>query len=183
MELTESIESINKQLVDLFGIDTITGQSMFRIVWSEDQFEKRLTDCTDKGIVLPYPEVRLLPKYRQWVQEKYVLERLVLIPEINKDDLPTSKLSYEPLWVFMDENGFPLPPTLWAAKFCVDAVYAALGKKSMAKYIDEEAKNPIEYREARVNKLQSELFGNETSVGDALAYKSGVGYTGIIKEN
>src|SRR5690606_31743133 len=151
-------ESINRQLKDLFGIDTVTGLPMYRVVWSEDQLEKRLTDRTDTGIHLLRPEVRLLPKYRQWIQNKYVLERLVVVPEINAHELPTQKLSYEPLWVFEDKKGNALPPTVWACKFCIDTVHAALGKQSLRKYVDEEAKNPEEHREKRIKQLEEELF-------------------------
>jgi hypothetical protein len=164
MELTEPIESINQQLIDLFGIDTVTGQPIFRVVWSEDQLEKRLTDTTLEGLQLLYPEIALLPKYRQWIQEKWVLERLVIVPEVNESELLNVKLSYEPLWVFQNDREEYLPPTLWAAKFVVDTVYAAMGKKSLAKYVDEEAKNPEEFREKRINQLQEELFGDESNL-------------------
>jgi hypothetical protein len=162
LELTEPIESINSQLVDLFGIDTVTGQPMFRVVWSEDQFEKRLTDRTKEGFILLTPIVAELPKYRQWIQEKFVLERLVIIPEASRTELPTSKLSYEPLWVFKTKDQTYVPPTLWACKFVIDTLYAALGKRSLAKYVDEEAKNPVEMKEARINQLEEELFGDES---------------------
>lgn len=174
MELTETIKSINQQLVDLFGIDTVTGQAIFRVVWSEDQFEKRLTDCTSEGLSLMYPQVRELPKYNQWIHEKYVLERLVAIPEVNQSELPSVKISYEPVWVFEDKYSGYLPPRLDACKFIIDALYAAMGKKSLRKYVDEEAQYPEEHREMRVNQLQVELFGNETDVTDALTYHEGI---------
>lgn len=179
MELTESIESINQQLIDEYGIDTITKQSMFRVVWSEDQYEKRLTDFTDEGFQLLHPEVRLLPKYRQWLPEQYVLENLVLVPEVSQHEIPESKLSYEPLYPFQSDAGDPLPPTFWACKFCIDTVRAAMGKKTLRKYVDNS--HTPEEKIKRINKLQKELFGNETDVGDALAQKSGVGYTGPNK--
>lgn len=175
MELTEPIDDINKQLVDLFGIDTSTGDPIYRIVWSETQFEKRLMNMTDMGVLLARPEVRLVPKYRQWIQNKYVLERLVVVPEQNIEELAGLKLSYEPLWVFQNSEGEALPPTLWAAKFCVDTVHAVLGKKSLARYIDEEAKNPVESKEKRIAQLTEELFGDEsfligrTVTGEAVA--------------
>ena len=182
MELTESIESINSQLIDLFGIDTATGKPMFRVVWSEDQFEMRKTDKTDSGIQLLQPVVKLLPKYRQWITEKYVLERLVIVPAINLDELVGTKLSYEPLWVFKTKDNLYVPPALWACKFVIDTLYAALGKQSLAKYVDDEAENPEEVKRQRVDKLEEELFGDEsfllgrTITGEAIAmpkdYKS-----------
>lgn len=164
MELTESIEEINRQLVDLFGIDTVTGDPIFRVVWSKDQFENRLVDTTPEGLILLFPEVRYVPKYWQWVGDKYVLERLVLIPEVNERELPEQRLSYEPLYVFRDAKDNPIPPTLWACKFIVDTVYAAMGKSSLVKYVDEEAKNPIEEQEKRIQNYEEELFGDESGL-------------------
>ena len=176
MEQTEPIENINRQLVDLFGIDTITGKPIFRIVWSEDQFEKRLTSFTDEGLALLYPEVRLLPKYRQWIQNKYVLERLCVVPEINQDEIPTDKLSYEPIWVFEKKDGVAIPPTLWASKFVIDSLYAAMGKKSLRKYIDDEAKNPDEHKEKRLKEYEEQLFGDESSLLGRTITGEAVGY-------
>lgn len=178
MQITESIESINKQLVDLFGVDTVTGTPIWRVVWSEKQIEKRwgtYDDYTPSGIFIrTVTEVREVPKYRQWIQNKYVLERLTVIPEINMAELPTQKLSYEPIYVFETKKGEYLPPKIEAAKFIIDSLYAAMGKSCMAKYVDEEANNPIEVKEQRVAKLHEELFGNETEVGDALAYREAI---------
>jgi hypothetical protein len=164
MELAEPIESINSQLVDLFGLDTITGQPIFRLVWSEDQFEKRLTDRTDSGIQLLTPVVKLLPKYRQWINEKFVLERLVVVPEQNIPELAGIKLSYEPIWVFRGKFDEYIPPTLWGCKFVIDTLYAAMGKQSLVKYVDEESKHPQEMKEKRVEKLTEELFGDESNI-------------------
>jgi hypothetical protein len=162
MELTEPIESINKQLRDQFGLDSDTGRPMFRVVWSEDQFEIRMTDKTDTGIQLLSPILKELPKYRQWIKEKYVLERLVIVPEPDRKELPTSILSYEPLWVFKNKEDGYVPPAFWACKFVIDTLYAALGKQSLVRYVDEEMKNPQEVKEKRINKLEEELFGDES---------------------
>jgi hypothetical protein len=162
MEETEPIESINKQLRNMFGIDSMTGRTMFRVVWSEEQFEMRMTDRTETGIQLLTPVLKELPKYRQWITEKYVLERLVIVPEPDRKELPTSILSYEPVWVFKSKDDTYVPPTFWACKFVIDTLYAALGKQSMAKYVDEESKHPQEVKEKRINKLTEELFGDES---------------------
>jgi hypothetical protein len=179
MNETKFVDYLNKYLRFSFGIDTGTNQPMFRVVFSDDQFEKRMTEFTDSGIQLLNPEVREQPKYKTiGIQGKWILERLVVVPEINIKELAGAKLSYEPLWVFQDKDGFPLPPKLEACKLIIDTLYAALGKQSMAKYVDELAKNPKEERDKRINNLQSELFGNETAVGDALAHGYGISQTG-----
>jgi len=184
MELTESIESINKQLINHYGIDTITCHPIFRVVWSEDQFEKRLTDRTSEGLQLLFPEVQLLPKYRQWIKERYVLERLVLIPDVNVSELPTQKQSYEPLFTFENAfNGEYLPPKFEAAKLVIDTLYAAIGKKSMIKYLDMLKEGTPEAKEARINKLQEELFGDESNLLGRTITGEAVAYTGPIKES
>jgi len=80
MELRETIESINEKLLEEYGTE-FGNASKFRIVFSEDQYEKRWTDRTDDGFELIHPEVRLLPKYKQYIRDKYILERLVPVGE------------------------------------------------------------------------------------------------------
>ena len=177
MELTEKIESLNQQLVDLFGIDSISGIPIWRIVWSEDQFEKRLMNVTDSGILLAKNEVRLVPKYRQWIKEKYVLERLVVVPTINSDELPISKISYEPIFVFEDLHGNYLPPRLDVAKFTIDSIYSVQYENhNLVKYKDPESstEESIELQRKRVDELVEGMFGNETDVSDSLTRQEGI---------
>jgi len=178
METTESLESLNRQLIDLYGIDTVTGQAMWRIVWSEDQFEHRYgtyDDITETGIYLrTITETRYVPKYRQWIKEKYVLERLVVIPEVSMPELPATRTSYEPMYPFQTASGQYLPPSLINSKFIIDTVLAAQGKKSLAKYKDPASgitgEENIELKSKEIEVLQKELFGNESPVGDAMAH-------------
>lgn len=162
MDIKE-IEYINTQLIDNYGVDTVTGRPIFRVVWADDQREKRMTSTLDSGIQLLYPEVREVPKY-PYIAHLYVLERLSIAPEINQDELPVSKLSYEPLWCFCHPDRSYIDPTWPATKFVVDTVYAALGKKSMAKYKDDEKNTTEEGRQQRIDELQEELFGDESGL-------------------
>ena len=100
----ESIHSLNDQLLDLYGIDTITGIPIWRIVWSDDQREIRKMDVSPSGIDLLHPMVFEVPKY-PYIRERYVLERLVIVPEQHQDELPANKLSYEPIFVFQRGDG------------------------------------------------------------------------------
>lgn len=168
----ETLETLNGRLVEYYGIDTVTGRPIFRIVWANDEVEKRLVDEV-AGIQLLCPEVREVKKY-PYLKDLYVLERLVLVPDINQKELPTSKLSYEPVWAYRNEAGMPMPPIWVATQFVVDTLYAALGKKSLAKYVDTEENTTPEGLDARVVKLHEELFGNETETTDALAYHEGI---------
>jgi len=168
--MDKEIEYINQKLIDNFGLDTSTGRPIWRVVFSDDQFEKRLMDVTDEGLQLLYPVVREVPKYRQWIQHKWVLERLVVVPEVNQKELPDLKLSYEPLFVFEDGKGNPLPAKWEVAKFVVDTVYAATGKESLAKY-----KEDPDAAKKRVKQIEEELFGDvQSDVIDSLHTKQGV---------
>jgi len=187
MITSEGIESLNKQLIDIFGVDTVTGLPIWKIVWSEDQFEKRLgtyDDFSRSGLYLrTVTEVREVPKYRQWIKEKWVLERLVIVPVNNEKDLPTSKLSYEPIWVFQDGNGHSLPPRIDVCKLVIDTVYAAMGKSSLAKYKDPygDAEQGLEVKKKEVDQLVEKLFGDESGLHGAIVHGEGVGYTGPSK--
>jgi hypothetical protein len=180
VELTEPIERINNQLQDLYGIDTSTGQPMWRVAFSDDQFEHRLDDYEDKtesGIYLrTVREVRYVPKY--WFKGRYVLERLVLVPYTSMLELPAVKMSYEPLHIFQTGSGHYLPPRLDACQFAIDLVHTAMGQGDMAKYKDPDSglskDDIIEKQRERIDNLQEELFGNETFTGDALAHHEAI---------
>ena len=170
MELTEPIDSINSQLVNLFGIDTVSGDPMWRVVWSDDQREMRRTKYTDSGLELLQFQVRELPKYPQ-IKHKFVLERLVAIPIQNLPELPAAKVSYEPMFVFEDARDNPLPPRVDVCKLVIDTLYTAMGvSNNLPKYVD----NPTEEFKKSVDTTYAEFFGDETDVSDALAHKEGV---------
>lgn len=175
MELAEPIETLNERLIAQFGIDSITSQPMWRIVWSEDQFEKRMMDVTDEGISLLTPEVRTVPKYRQWIQEKYVLENLVIVPEVNRKELADIKVSYEPIFVFEDKNSNYLPPHWDVCKLVIDTLLTAKGGhgNQLAKYKYNPEQEAAK-QEARISKLEEHLYGDKSDVSDALHYREGV---------
>ena len=175
MQLRESIESINEKLKSEFGTFT-DGRPNFRVIFSEDQYEKRYTNFTDEGFELIYPEIRLLPKYKQYIKQKYILERLV--PVVGETDL-TEKTSYEPAWVFQDKSGNYLPPWFDGCRFVIDSIHATIDKAG-THAIYRDPLDDKDERDKRLELMQIELFGNETEVGDALAYGSGVGFTKTV---
>jgi hypothetical protein len=171
MLLREPIETINTRLIEEFGTDINCGDyPKFRVVFSDDEYETRMVDCTPDGFYLEHPEVRLVPKYKQFIRAKYILERLM--PVEGETDL-LEKFSYEPLWTFQDKNGNYLPPFFDGCKFIIESMYEAMGKKGcFTKYKDTNISR--EEREAEIQKMQEQLFGNETDVTDALGYGYGV---------
>lgn len=174
----EKLETINQFLRDTFGIDTDDSEPIFRVVWSEDQREKRLMSHSDAGIELLHPEVREVMKYRSMgVRDSYILERRVLVPDESLKELAGLKKSYEPLWVFRSENGQPLRPTISGCQFVIDALYAALGKKTLAKYKDPlaglTAEESAELKSKKVDQIMVELYGDEADLAGETHNESG----------
>lgn len=176
----ESIADLNRRLKDYFG--ETENHPNYRIIWSEDEYEMRSTMYTDEGVALLHSEVRMLPKYKFYVRNRYILERLTEIPYINMKELPATKLSYEPLWVFEDPRSMdkPVYPTWPGIKFVIDIRNENVEKAGFyTKYKELTAEQSIEEREKRIKEVEDSLFGNETPVGDALAHKYGVSLSGI----
>lgn len=172
-ELVEEIDYINEQLERLYGREPQADYlPRFRVVFSHDQFEKRWMTHTDEGFELLYPEVREVPKYRHYITEKYVLERLVPVDPRNTD--LTTKVSYEPAHVFMDSKHNYLPPRLDMCRVVCDALLITAGERprNLAKYRDPEI-DP-EYRNKELQRMMKEIFGNETDTMDAVHYKEGI---------
>jgi hypothetical protein len=157
----ETISILNKQLKDQFGIDTASNDPIFRLVWAPDQVEKRLMDTLDSGIQLLSPVIREVKKYG-YMPSAYVLERLVVVPDFQQKELAGVKMSYEPLWCFVDAEGNALPPAWEPIKVIIDTLYAAMGKQSLRKYTDNES--TPEAKEKRLEKLTEELFGDASGL-------------------
>jgi hypothetical protein len=180
----ENIETINEFLRNQYGIDTDDSEPIFRVVWSEDQTEHRVCQFTESGMQLITPEVRLVKKYN-YLSNLYVLERRVLVPEINQKELCGLKKSYEPLWVFHDRHGNPVRPTIQGCQFVVDAVYAALGKRGLKKYVDplfgKTQEELVAEKEQRIDQIEADLFGDESGLlGDTVTES---GSTIIVPKN
>lgn len=158
-QLPAEIKKLNRQLESHFGIDTESMRPMWRVSWSDDQYEKRMTDCTDGGIFLLTPEVRELPKY-QWIKAKWILENLVAVPDMHRNELAEIKVSYECIYAFPEGK----IPSFEALKFLVDLIYSVKGKASMRKYVDPDADHPLEKQQQRVDRLMEELFGDESGL-------------------
>ncbi len=159
--LPAEIKKINRQLESHYGINTDDMRPMWRISWSNDQYEKRMTDRTDGGIILLVPEVRELPKY-QWIKSRWILENLTAVPKESVDELGGSKTSYECIWNFSGKGGGPVPPTFEACQFLISLIESAKGRGSMFKYVDPDT--TIESQNKRIQELYDALFGDESSL-------------------
>ena len=175
MELREPIETINLLLTEHYSRDISDGRPNYRVIWSDDILEKRIITHDAHGNELIIPEVSLVPKYKQWVPHRYILERLT--PIVGETDL-VEKLAYEPVWTFQDRNQNYLPPWFDACRHIIENILMNMGARNYyAKYKDKMTKE--EYL-AQIQKMEDELFGNETDVGDHLAYGTGIVVPGNI---
>lgn len=176
--IPEEVKIINRLLERHFGIDTISGDPIWRVVFSDDQYEKRLMPTTDEGLQLLYPEVRLVPKYKQWIPHMWVLERLVIVPDMNSAELPTTKISYEPMFPFHDKAGNPTKPKYEVCEWVINLVYSAQGKATLNKYVanpeGETMDEHIQLKRQRVDALAKDIFGDDTDVSDHLSRQTGV---------
>lgn len=170
MELAESIESLNRQLVDLFGIDTASNNPIWRIVWAEDQTEMQMVTA-HKGVEFIHPIPKEIIKYPH-IKERYILEKYEIVPEKSREQLCGAKTAYNVIFVFENEKVGYLPPRLDVAKYVIDTLNYQLGKgpSPFKKYVE----NPTEENMKEFNRIQEQLFGDETDVTDALTYKEGV---------
>jgi hypothetical protein len=176
----ETIEVLNRRLEERYG-KYLDGRPLFRIVFSDDQFEKRWVEYS-KGVQLLNKRIEEKPKYRQYIPHKYIIERLTVIPEFVETDL-IENTTYECLWVFEDVQGNPLPPKWEVCEIVIDQVHKA-SVRAVGGKIDEDTlmeslslkdpNLPPEIKQARLNQLVQDMFGNETDVTDALAHKSGI---------
>jgi hypothetical protein len=174
----EKLETINERLLNRFGKFEI--QPKFRVVYTDEQFEKRLSLLTPEGLTLATPRTIELPKY-PWKPGKFVLEMLHAVPEVNRPEL-TTKLTYEPLFFFENEKGEALPPKWEVIEIVLSTVLENVNRQQQNKYRDPmsglRTDDLKEVRKMELDQMKDELFGNETPVGDALAYGHGVSLSG-----
>lgn len=176
-----NFEEINRHLRELYGVTE--DKANFRLVWADDQRELRWTNYTPEGLQLLNPVVREMRKYPD-IRERYVLERLIANMTFDEDGGNASeKLMYQPIWTFEVFNErkekVGICPNEGACRFVIETVLNAIANPGVyTKYKDPELKpdQAKEIREARINQMQEELFGNESGITDALSLRQGVAY-------
>lgn len=171
----EQISDLNNRLKDHFGLFE-DSRPNWRLVWSTDETEYRLSYFTSEGFELTEPFMKFQKKYPNQ-QDRYILEHLVPVSETNIKDL-TTKTSYEPLWTFEDENGNPLPPLWEVMKLLIEQ--AQINMLASGKRPVERAPygfgNTAEECDFRAKQLVKELWGNDSKISDSLAMDTAVGY-------
>lgn len=184
-KISESeLESMNNALMAQFGIETISGRAIWKLVWSNDEMEKRYGTFEDRNaagdLIRRVTETRVVPKYRQWNPDKYILERLVLVPKYQQEELAGATTSYEPIFTMMDKNGEYLPPRLDVCQFVIHSVYAAQGKAPVPiKDYDPNDKNGLEAKKKRIDDIMEYFYGNDTDLQQNLKFGHAVSMSGL----
>lgn len=169
---------INHRLADTFG--NTADMPNFRLVWSDDERERRGTLYTEEGFQLLYPEVREMRKYPD-IRERYVLESLIenYDPDQIEDGKPVAVLIYQPIWTFEifdnQRNRIGVIPSYAACRFIIEIVLNNIAQAGNYVKYKETGLSEEEQRE-KIDKLQQELFGNESTITDALSLRQGVAY-------
>jgi hypothetical protein len=107
------IDSINRSLLEKFM--NLDRRPMYRIIWSDDQYEKRFSDkWTDwYGHIMirqEYNAVRTIKKYWYLKKPCWILEKLVFmtgqwhLKELMKELVEAQNGTYEPAFTFLDDK-------------------------------------------------------------------------------
>lgn len=160
-------QAINDRLLELYGKHISSDRPRFRVVWSDDQFEKRFGDFqVYAGDVYLRNEVgiREVPKYN-WLENQWVVERL---HDNYHQDVFDGVHTYEPLFSFPKNL-----PVSWEAidfvvktalkLYTVDRELPKTEKEVL--YRDEEAKK----KESAEIRDMIELTPLQTSLNDGSA--------------
>ena len=164
------IDSINRRLFEEYRI--LDGRPIYRIIWSEEQLEKRFSDkWTDwYGHVLirsEYKAVRTIKKYWYLNPPCWVLEKLIFLPsswqvkELIKELVEGHNGTYEPVYSFRDSNNNPLPVVTEVVDFILEKLHNPTKKtpKDLAKIQEIEEKEEVKYFEKELHEGErSPLF-------------------------
>lgn len=179
----ESIESLNKRLIERYGRYS-EDKPYFQLRMSDTIVEHQHDTYCDflRGtniLIREVTETRPVKPYAYVQPAKWILERL--IPNTEPEVIVEGKLIYTSIWIFGvkgDIFGEPIEPKWIAIEFVIDNLLnsqkrdpiTGIGNKShYAKYIPTgKDRNDAEGKELRVKELIEALYGEQSTVGDAL---------------
>lgn len=176
------VDIVNNWLKNKYGIDIIQGLPIWRVVWAADQVEKQydtFEDHTPSGIFIrEVTEVREIKKYPH-VTDLHILERLVLVPEHQQENLVGAKISYELIFNFWNKHGEYLPPKIEVCEFVIDTVLAAEhaakgGRGGMRKYTDETNEEFLNKQRKRIEEITEYIWGEDAAFHDDIRSGSGI---------
>src|SRR5487761_29066 len=168
------VERLNKWL-EKFG-RSITGQVIYRLVWSNRIFEHRFgtfRDFTDSGLFIhEVKEVRYVRKYNyineRWIFEKWAPGNLTAHQE-NPDAMNGD---YIPVYVFEDSKRRYLSPNEKSLKFIIDFMHGQ---------IKQDAEIPQELIDAKEVEYIVDSMGDHPDFSTFGEIRNAIGYTKGLK--
>src|SRR5437762_6234282 len=183
MQKNSTVDFINK-VIRNYGLNEYN-EPIFRVVFSEDQIEKRkgtFNEYYGNLFVRTVKEIREVQKY-PWIRSKWIIERWASGGLSYHPDLETDKNGvYVCVYVFQDFNGNYLPPLLKIAEIVIKHLLNPPKRiEAINRDIEEEKKS----EENEINQIMDNL----TIESDEVARKDpkssresmSVGYTGKEK--
>jgi hypothetical protein len=139
----------------------LTDKPMFKLVWSDDQYELRTGNFREfLGDIF----VREVKKTERTLKYNYLSEMWILEqwfpPDVSfNEELPESiHGSFEPLYVFADKNNTPLPLKLDVVQFIIRTL---LTKSSNKLFLGSYAKTLREEKERIARKQDWDILSDE----------------------
>jgi hypothetical protein len=174
-----TVAEINSWLRNNIG-KNLFGQALYRVVFSDDQTEKRFGTFNDfhgNLFIRSFTGVREVKKY-PYIVGRYVFERW-FPPELTQHDelIGSEKGSYEPIYVFETYKGEPLPVTL---KICQFLVRCCESPQVMTP--QERMDLAQQAEDAEIKEFVDTLTEDSDPLLNALHMKEAIGYTKEIKD-
>ena len=179
MEKNLIVDSINKRL-GVYGVNSYN-EPVFRVVFSDDQTEKRngvFNEYFGSIFVRQVRGVKEVQKY-PWIKRKWILERWAPGELSYHPSLVTDKNGvYICVYVFQDANGNYLPPIWRAAEIVVKHL---LNPRTKSRALAEDREQLEREEKEEVNRIVEELKiqSDEHSTKDSKSYResASIGYT------
>lgn len=181
MQINSDVDLINKQLKS-YGVN-IYNDPFFRVVFSDDQVEKRkgvYRDFSGEIFIREVEEIREVRKY-PWIKGKWILERWAHGSLARHPDLVTFKDGvYICVYTFQDINFNYLPP-LW--KVCEIIVNHLLNPRRGSEIRSEDQILEAKLEEQEVTEIEQGLIiqSDEAATKDHKSYRETLS-SGYVKE-
>lgn len=123
-----TVELVNKKLKEYYGTDD-SGRQIYRVVWSDDQIEKRFgtfREMYGSIFVREYRGMDVVKKY-PYIKHRWVLEKLMFALTDEVIGLDLDGRCYEPIYTFEDKFGQELAVEWWAVEMIVKRLLGVMG--------------------------------------------------------
>ena len=163
---------------------SITGEVIYRLIWSDKIFENRYgtyRDFTPSGLFIrEITETRTTRKYN-YINERWILEKWAPGNITAHRELPdATNGDYIPVYVFEDKKGNYIAPTEKVLKFIIDFMNGRIDKEAK---IDPEILEEKEIAYQVDSFLDAPDFRTHGATRDAVAYTRGLKGKEDFKQN